>query len=806
VSKRWKLIIGISGVIIVTAIALLFFIRYQLTKSFPQTDGSIAANGLRQQVDVHRDDYGVPRIVAANDHDALFAMGYVHAQDRLWQMDIQRRAASGRLSEVVGKATLPFDRMFRIIGLQRIALQIEQQLPESTRTMLQAYCDGVNAARTKALGKLPIEFDLLRYDPEPWSPVDCILIARLIAWELNLSWWTDITYGALVARLGRDTVVQILPTYPGTVAPQVPAEEWRRYVEGLHGYRATAQDYLAYWGTPALMAGGSNAWVIGPAKSATGAVILANDTHLHLMEPSMWYELGVVSPGLSVHGMTVPGVPGVVAGRNDSIAWGVTNLMADDADFFLERINPKDSTYFYENAWHRLALREEDIPVRGDTAVQLTIRSTAHGPIVTDIQTPLNKVHPSFVASMRWVGAEIDDQVGAFLRIDRARTWTEFVEGLRSFSLPGQNFVYGDARGNIGYYCAARLPIRGSKQGLLPVPGWERSQEWTGFVPFEQLPHLFNPPAGYIASANNKTVDDSYPYYIGQLWEPPSRILRLQAAFSNPDARVSVQDCRELQNETYSSLARELAPYLMNAATDSLLGPERGPRVREYLRNWDYRFTTQDIATSLYQEFLVHLIRNIYADEMGEDLFHDFTMLVNIPLRVTTRLLKEGTAVWFDDVRTPEIETRDDIVRRSVRDAVADLVSRTGEDSRLWRWGNLHTVLLQHPFGLQPPLDKIFSIGPYPYPGASTALTSGEYSLTEPFAVSVGPSYRQIFSFADPATHLAILPSGESGQVYHKHYADQTPLWLYGGYRTVVRAPAGQSWDHLQMMPGKGGQ
>jgi len=805
VSRRLKLFIGISGVLLVTFIALGFFAWYQITKSFPQTTGSVTLQCVTQQIDLFRDPYGVPRIVAANDRDALVSMGFLHAQDRLWQMDLQRRAASGRLSEVFGKATLPFDRMFRIIGLRRIAVSIEQQLPDDTRADLLAYCDGVNAFRTATRGKLPIEFDLLRYDPDPWTPVDCILVGRLIAWELNLSWWTDITYGALVARLGRDTVSQILPSYPLTIPPQVPAEEWRLYVDNLRDYVTTSQEYLAYLGRP-LASTGSNAWAIAPNKSATGAVILANDTHLHLTQPSQWYEVGVIAPGLTAHGMSVPGVPGIVAGTNDSIAWGVTNLMADDADFYLERINEAESTYFYDNAWRKLTIIDEEISVRGDTTEVLHVRLTGHGPIVTDIRTPLNQAHPPFVASMRWVGADIDDQVGAFLKINRAHNWSEFVQGLRSFSLPGQNFVYGDIHGNIGYYCAARLPVRGSKQGLLPVAGWERSNDWTGFVPFDQLPHILNPPAGYIASANNKTVDDSYPFYIGQLWEPPSRIQRLQEALGNAPERISVQDCRQLQTDTRSQLAQDLAPYLLSAVSDSTIGIDYGERVREYLRNWDYRFTTEDIATSIYQEFLIHLIHNIFADEMGEELFHDFTMLVNVPLRVTTRLLKEGSSVWFDDMRTTAVETRDDILRRSACEAIQDLVSRLGDDPRLWRWGSLHTVTLQHPFGLQPPLGKIFNVGPFPYPGASTALMSGEYSLTVPFSVSVAASYRQIFSFAEPEAHLAVLPSGESGQVYQKHYDDQTPLWLFGAYRTVIRKPGKESWDHLRLLPGEAGK
>jgi penicillin amidase len=475
--------------------------------------------------------------------------------------------------------------------------------------------------------------------------------------------------------------------------------------------------------------------------------------------------------------------------------------MADDADFYIERVNAADSTYWYDNAWHRFTVREEEIQVRGDTAVVVQVRSTPNGPIVTDIRTPLNRAVPPFVASMRWVGAEMDDQIGAFLRIDRAHNWAEFVEGLRSFSVPGQNFVYGDAHGNIGYYCAARLPIRASGNGLLPTNGWERNARWTGFVPFDQLPHMLNPAAGYVASANNKTADDTYPYYIGDLWEPPSRILRLHETLGDTNAQITIQDCIRLQNDTYSPLAKELTSYLLSASADSVIGPEYGELVREYLRNWDFRFDADDIATSIYQEFLVRLMHNIYEDEMGEELFHDFTMLVNVPLRVTTRLLKEGTSFWFDDVRTPVVESRDDIVRRSAREAITNLAARTGKDSRLWRWGDMHEVTLQHPFGLQKPLDKIFSIGPFPYPGASTALMSGEYSITAPFAVSVGASYRQIFSFAGPATHLAVLPSGESGQVYHDHYHDQTQLWLHGAYRTVARNPSERADSHLLLLP-----
>lgn len=799
-SRRARVVLGVLGILLVVAVALFFFARYQLTKSFPQTSGSLALSGLLDDARILRDSYGVPHIIAANEHDALFALGVVHAQDRLWQMDMQRRAADGRLSELFGSATLPFDRMFRIVGLGRIARQVEGSLPDETRRRLQWYSDGVNAWREQTRGSYPIEFDLLRYDPEPWQPLHSVLVARLIAWELNLSWWTDVTYGALEEKLGSEMIQDILPSYPADVPPAVPREEWKKHTGIAAGYLYTAQAYRAFMGRP-LAPGGSNAWAIAPARSASGGAILANDTHLHLTVPSMWYELQYEMPGFLVQGMSIPGVPGVVAGRNDAIAWGITNLMADDADFYIERVNEADRTYLRNDRWIPLEIVEEEIVVRDDTTETLRVRKTGHGPVITDIQTPINLARPGFVASMRWVGAELDDQVGTFLAINKARSWKEFQQALRSYTVPGQNFVYADTLGNIGYICAARLPVRSSHRGLLPVPGWDGKGEWTGFVPFERLPRLFNPPSGYIASANNKVADDQYPYVIGDLWEPASRITRLHALLGKSGMQFSLRDCERLQLDTYSSYARDVYPLFAAACTDSVIGQEYGARVREYLHNWNYQFAREDIATSLYQVFFTHLLRNVYVDEMGDSLFHDFTMLVNVPMRVTQRLLQDGTSLWFDDIRTAERESMEDIIRKSAREAVSELASRFGSDTRMWRWGELHTVTLQHLFGLQKPLDKIFSIGPFAYPGGSTALMSGEYSLTDPYAVTIGPSYRQLFDLADGSSYRSVLPSGQSGQVFHRHYEDQTPLWLYGGYRTVKRGTRGAGLQELRLRP-----
>jgi penicillin G amidase len=800
-SRRIRIVLGISGIAGILAIALIIFARFELTRSFPPVSGSLKLAGLLDEVRVRRDAYGVPHLIATNEHDALFALGVVHAQDRLWQMDMQRRAASGTLSELFGPVTIPFDKMFRIIGLKKTAERIEQQLPDDTRRRLQWYSDGVNAWITHTKGSYPLEFDLLRYDPEEWKPLHSILVSRLIAWELNLSWWTDVTYGALEEKLGADLVREILPTNdPDTKIAESAAGKTAGGGAAL-SYLHTARDYRTFMGRP-MAPGGSNAWAVAPSRSRTGAAILANDTHLHLTSPSQWYEAQYDIPGLLVRGMTIPGVPGIVTGRNDSIAWGVTNLMADDADFFIEQINDTAKTCRRGESWVPLQITEEEISVRNDTVVTLHIRHTSHGPIVTDIVTSLNHVRPHFAASMRWTGSEMDDQVGTFLRLDRARSWTEFTGALRSYTVPGQNFVYADIKGNIGYVCAARIPIRASGRGLLPLPGWEALSGWVGFVPFDALPRQFNPPEGYIASANNKIGDDRAPYVIGDLWEPPSRIRTLRGRLGAEGARFDVRDFEGMQNDTYSQYARDIAPLFIKAFSDSVIGKEQADRIRPYLLNWHYQFERADITTTIYQVFLNHLLRNIYVDEMGDDLYHDFCVLVNVPLRVTARLLNENASRWFDDVRTPALETRDMILARSARETIRDLLTRFGPATREWRWERLHTVTLHHPFGMQKPLDRLFDIGPFGYSGGSTSLMSGEYDITAPYAVTVGASYRLIFDLGDRLHYRAILPSGQSGQIFHPHYDDQTPLWLSGSYRTVSADPLDRTVDELLLIPG----
>lgn len=787
-SAKTKIIVGVLGILVVVLVSGFLFLRFQTVKSFP--------------VSVYRDEFGVPLVVAANETDLMTAVGFVHAQDRLWQMDMARRVAAGRLSEILGSGTLAFDRMFRTIGIRSTAEALAAQLPDETRGLLEQFSLGVNAFIELHKGKYPVEFDMLRYEPEPWLPVHSIMIGRLMAWEMNMSWWTDITYGAIADRVGQEHAAELFPPFPHLVPPTVPAMDWKKYAAALQEFKRTDRDARAFLGMPLTMVG-SNAWAVAPAKSASRAAILANDAHLRLLAPAKWYEMHMKAPGVDVGGFAVAGVPAVVAGRNARIAWGITALMADDADFYVVQIDSADSSRYIHNGKPRpLQYREEEILIKGDSSVVFTVRATHHGPIVSDVRGPLAKVQPQRPVAMRWTGHELRDQLRAVLLINRAGTWEEFRRGLAEFPFPGLNFVYADVDGNIGYQCGALLPMRGKYQPLLPQPGWEKGAEWSGFIPFGKLPHRLNSPEGFIASANDKPVDDNYPFYIGELWEPPSRIVRLHEELGKNEA-FSVEDFERLQNDKFSHAAQALMPAILSACTMEPLNIPEEEMVLEYLKNWNFIFSEDDVPTTIFQQFLVSFMENIYKNKMGDEVYHDFVLLTNIPIRVTMRLTERDSSWWFDDPSTEEVETRDVVIRKSMRDAVTTLRPRLGPDMKHWRWGGVHTVTIHHPFGLVKPLDRIFNVGPFPYGGGSTALMSGEYDFNDPFVVTVAASFRQIMDLSQPYAVRRVLPPGQSGQVLHPHYNDQMHLWLNGGYRTVTVGDtnATRQRDHLRLEP-----
>ena len=791
-------------------VALFFFLRSLVTKSFPVTNGKIVVNGVHQQVEIYRDEMGVPHILAHDDHDLMFAVGYVHAQDRLWQMELNRRIGEGKLSEIFDSATIQYDKLFRTLGFSSLSETLQQHLHPESQRLLEDYAAGVNEFVASHRGKMPIEFDMLNCDPKPWKVNHSLLLARLMAWELNFAWWVDLTYAELAAKLPPGKFQEVIPSWPDTVPAIVPRAELGGTFSTIHDYLNSVRSFREFFHVGPFSAG-SNAWVVSAQKSLSGKPLLANDPHLRISVPSRWYEVHLSAPGWNVAGVSIPGIPMVVIGYNDSLAWGMTGAMLDDADFYTEQADStKPNSYRFRNSVLPMRIREEKIFIGKSDSTEITIRSTLHGPIIDDVHHARNRMmadtaHQRMPISMRWTGFEISDEAYGFYRLNRAKNKAEFEQGLKELTVPGQCVVYGDTRGNIGCWTAGRVPIRKGYNPLLPQPGWTGESEWLGFVPFEQLPKLWNPSTGVIISANQNIADKSYPYYLSNLWEPHSRFQRIRELLASAE-KFTADDFRQLQQDVVSPYSRDLAGYVLRAFDADTVRDVSVKNALEYLRNWDFRCTSSDVATTIINMFFVKLLHNTFEDEMGKDLFNDFVYFSAIPYRVTNQLLAADSSDWFDDVKTGVKESRDDIIRKSLIDAIAELNSSLGGEMKTWQWGTIHRVLFEHPFGKKKPLDHVFNVGPFPAGGSATTVNKADFSLASPFYFVAGPSMRLVVDLANPQSAFMAITLGQSGQPLNNHYDDQTALWLNGGYDKVtinwdeIRR---NNWDRLELNPGK---
>jgi penicillin amidase len=783
-STRQKILIGVAATVLILLTVGAGVAYYLVTRSFPVNSGNVKVRGLQSGVQVFRDTYGVPHIYAASDHDGYFAVGYAHAQERLWQMDLVRRAGMGRLSEILGSSALPADKMFRTLGLWRLAKTNAGLLDPQVRSAVQAYADGVNAFIESHRGKYPIEFDMLGFEPEPWTIEQSIVIVRLMAWELNFSRWTDILMGVLVQKFGEERAREVFPNWPAG-GPFILPKEGKKKGTVVFPTQLMQAD-MSYRKLIGIgdMSSGSNAWAIGGAKTVSGKPIVANDPHLMLMAPGRWYELHLNTPSVDVAGPSIAGVPFVVIGRNEHIAWGVTNAMMDDADYYVEEVDSVQypTKYRFNDEWRPIIQYIDTIVVKDSPPIVYTSYWTHHGPIVNRIEANA-RFSPQLI-SMRWTGNDPSDEAKTFYLINRARTWDDFKEALKSFGSPAQNFVYGDVEGNIGYYTGGRLPIRTVKPALVPLAGNTGQFEWKGYVPFEKMPQRYDPPEGIIVTANNKIIDDSYPYYISNTWEPPWRATRINEVLNSQD-KFSVEDVQRLQLDLVSLQARDLVPIILRAFDSVDVRNDDIKTALTYFRTWNFEMTRNDVATTLFEDFFVKAIHNTFDDEFGGQLIGLYDTLATMPMTIITELLQKDSSVWFDDITTPKTETRNEIIRKSLEDAVNDLKGLLGGELKEWQWGRLHKIEFKHVFSANSLLRPIFDVGPYPVGGSHSTIWKGDFSLNQPYSNTVGPSTRQIFDLADMNNTRAVTPPGESGQIFYKHYSDQVQLWLLGQYRRM---------------------
>jgi penicillin amidase len=802
--------------ILVLVVLGLGFGYWKIRRSFPREGGTvaIAQSGLAGPVEVMRDRWGVPHLYAQNERDLFFAQGWVHAQDRLWQMQFSRTVGSGRIAELVGAAALPADRYLRSIGLRRAAERDFAILSPETRGFLQAYADGVNAYLKANPGRLPVEFTVFRIHPEPWTPVDSLTWSRVLSLNLSLNSALELERMRIAAKLGPQAVDELMPPYPSDgpyiVPSPIPAPAISATAPAPVGAAASipagAMEQLARYlpglGRPELV-WGSNAWVVHGSHTATGKPLLANDTHLGLGMPSVWYEVGLHAGRFDVTGFSVPGLPFVVMGQNRRAAWGVTNLNADVQDVYLEKVddpkNPRKA--LFQGRWEDLRIEREKIPVKGKPPEELTVRSTRHGPLLTGL-------HPAWkgpeVFSIHWASSEGSRLLDAMSGIDRAANWDDFHRALSMWDTPSLNFVYADVDGHIGYQSTAQVPLRSpGHDGRSAVPGWTGEYEWHGYIPYEGMPHVLDPPAGYVVTANHKVVPDSYPYLLSRDWPPPDRARRIGELLAGHDG-LTVDDMKRMQADTLLRMAGQMRPYL--AAVKPKNDAER--KALAAVQGWDLRFDKDAVAPTVYSAWLRFLLPDTFKDEMG-DQFDAMKGLVFMQSDMIVGMMGKPDDPWFDDRGTPQVETRDDIVRRSFSEAVAWLGDRLGGDPGKWQWGKLHRISFAHtPLGLSPiaPLNWIFNSETLPLSGEGSTINAMGGDADQAFKVGFGPSQRFIADLSDLGRSLSVNSTGQTAIPFHPHRDDQARMWAAGEYHPVLSdrdATRAQAESVLTLTPEK---
>jgi penicillin amidase len=772
---------------------------FLMRRPIPRKRGEVSLQGLHEPVEIITDRYGVPHIYAQNEDDLYFAQGYMQAQERLWQMELNRRIGSGRLAEIFGEIALEADRFARRVGMHRTAADAVAQLPSHSRRILDAYARGVNASieRQRRSRKLPIEFTVLRFTPAPWRMEDSVQWSKMMGWNLGGNWETEVTRARIVSKLGAERAAKLEPGYdPKHPLIVPPGVEYQGINLGLlEQYEQLKQ--LSGFG----LLGGSNNWVVDGTMTTTGMPILCNDPHLGQAAPSIWYECHLVAGDIDVIGVSFPGTPGIVIGHNQHVAWGLTNAVSDIQDLYVEKFNPqRPNQYEYMGKWEEAQVIREEIIVKGsNTPIVEEVRVTRHGPIITTFtpstgiqvdnngHTPTPASPGELPLALRWSSLEKHDILSAVQKMNRATSWEEFRDGLRDWDSPPQNVVFADTQGNIGYVMAGAIPIRAKGQSLLPSPGWTGEYEWTGYIPFEELPQTFNPNQHFIATANNRVVDDSYPYYITNEWLNGYRAQRIRDLLTSK-GRLAPSDMAAIQSDQYSLPAVEIVPHILKIQPTT---PTEQAAL-DILRTWNYILAPDSAGAAIYTAFLWRLERMVFSAILGDEetLLHSYlgvgtTILApqngyasrSKPLLI--RLLNERDESWFaNSVIANGPKSWDAAVRSAFSAAIEDLRGRLGDNVKRWKYGDIHKMTYNHPLGMAKPLDKVFNRGPYPVGGDIDTVNMGASLVNQPETVITVPSFRQIVNLADMKASLSIHHPGQSGHPASKHYDDFIRPWL----------------------------
>ena len=787
-----RLAIGLAKLLASLALAAAVFVAgtlFQVRGALPAYAGRLDVRGLKASVEILRDKNAVPHIIAGSIEDAIFGLGFVHAQDRFWQMELMRRLGQGRLSEIVppaivGSGLISTDRTMRGLGLYKAASESVGALSPGARTMLDSYAAGVNAwlADDRQYG---IELTLIRllsggrYRPEKWQPADSIVWQKLMALTLDGNWRAELLRMLMLRKVGEDGLKFLIET-PG---------ESREATLSLVNEAANGLDlerlYRETDNVATRKQQASNEWVLSGAHTVSGKPLLANDPHLGWGFPSLWYLARLVGPGFDIRGATAPGGPGVVLGHNASIGWGFTTTNLDSQDLFIERVDPTDpNRYLTPDGARPFGTRDETINVLWGDPVRLRVRDTRHGVVINDfVGRPDEIAMPGHVLALQATALDGGDtSIEGFMRLGQAQNWDDFLAATRRILTPMQNMVYADTAGNIGLVAPGRVPIRRKGDGSVPSPGWTGEYDWASFVPFDELPRTYNPASGIVVNANARLVPDDYRHFISRDWAEPYRQRRANQLLREVE-RHPVYGMIAMQADNLSPDAAEILPVLLTAPARNA----RAAKVRDLMGRWNRFMLASRPEPLIYTAWLFELQRALIADELGEDLYGSMAA-PNVPLLI--RILRDRPE-WCDDRTTRPTESCEDIIAASLDRALDGIAKLQGNDIDAWQWGREHDAAHKHPLFDLPVLRNLASVR-FPSDGGAQTLnraTPGFYG-SRPFEAVHGATYRAIYDFADLDNSRFAIPLGESGDLLSPWSRSFLTGWRNFTYIEIAGTPA----------------
>lgn len=820
-----RILLGILILVVVAGSGAFYYFKSYLPntvapQSFPQIEGEIQVEGLNNQVDVYRDAMGIPHIYAENTYDLFFAQGYIHAQDRFWQMDFWRHVGAGELSEMFGAGQLDTDIFLRTLGWRKTAEAEYAQLDPTSKAFLDAYVDGVNAyIKDKQPTDLSLEYAVLGllspdYVIEEWTPVNSLTWGKAMAWDLRGNLGEEIERAVLLKTLTPEQLAQLFPEYPQdhpVIVNEIP-------VAGQEAQVTTDPEFFDYASLPLdqvqynaslldVVLGewndgiGSNSWAVSGKLTDSGMPYLSNDPHLGIQMPSIWYQVGLHciekndDCPFQVTGFSFAGVPGVVIGHNDKIAWGFTNVGPDVMDLYIEKVNPENPNQYEVNGeWIDFESYEETVQVVGGEAVTITVRSTRHGPVISEVYNPLKNekdendpeefvpfkdrvgidLPDQYVIALQWTALTPSTPFEAIWGFNKAENWEEFRTAASGFHVPAQNLLFADIEGNIAYQMPGDIPIRKKGDGTLPVPGWTDEYEWTGYIPFEELPYAFNPEEGYIVTANNQVPPRDYPYFISADWDYGFRANRIVSMIENAPAKIDIAYLQKMQGDSFDANAELFVPIILDAQFASDLTP-----ALDTLKGWDYQAQADSTSAAVFNAFWRAFVKNTFNDDMPEErYFPDGGSRWNEIMR--TIVNNPNDLFWDDKTTTDVVETMPDIIQKSFADGVSELEDIFGSDMSKWNWGDMHASTFRNgTLGESGVflIEDLFNRGPFPTSGGEAIVNATGWSIKDGYETNWLPSMRMIVDLGNLDNSQTVHTTGQSGHAYHPHYADMSPMW-----------------------------